>query len=182
MPRVSREEFKALVAKAKTKKAKRKVKAKKLGHKIEDRGKIKTQICRLLGMIDAFMNGKECRIHGSHSGEVAYHLCPQSRGDAARFLPENVIWACKAANYGEFRNRSLYRDKHIAIFGQERIEAIEEIAGNVRQFSYKELVELRDEARAIIEALLTADRDWTLKAIAAFRRQVLGPDVWGQGQ
>ncbi len=119
--------------------------------KVIDRTALKEAIVHLLGLLDAKLNGSECRIHGGHKGEVAYHLIPQKRGDAARFVPENVVWACHDANFGEKNNRDLYRHKHIQIFGKARVERIEAISRGIRKYSNEELLELRDQIKAQIE-------------------------------
>lgn len=83
---------------------------------------------------------------------MGYHIIPQQRGDAARFIPENVVWACAAANYGEVMNRSLYREKHIAIFGRDRVERIEKTAKGTMRYSDADLLEIRRAAKAAVEA------------------------------
>lgn len=111
------------------------------------RGALKSQIVRLLGLIDRKINGPICRFHKDHQGDTSCHIVPQSRGDAARFEPDNVYWGCRAANYGEFRHRSLYRQYHIDIFGKETVERLEEIAKGFKQYSHKELMVLRDKLK-----------------------------------
>jgi 5-methylcytosine-specific restriction endonuclease McrA len=119
----------------------------------QDRTALKEQIVRLLGLLDMKVNGRHCRIHGEPCvGEVAYHLIPQKRGDAARFVPENVVWACSRANFGENMNRDLYRHKHVLIFGKVRIEKLEEISRTQRKYSTVELVALKNKIRADIES------------------------------
>ena len=126
------------------------------------KGPLKTQIVRLLGLLDRKLNGPGCRLGilcpayariGPHNGDRAYHIEPQQRGDAARFVPENVIWTCNAANYGEFRNRNAYGEKHIALFGEERIARIKAIAKTTRQYPRAELLQMRRDLRRRIEAL-----------------------------
>jgi 5-methylcytosine-specific restriction endonuclease McrA len=118
-----------------------------------DRTAIKEQIVRLLGLLDRRINGNNCRIHGEPCvGEVAYHIVPQKRGDAARFIPENVVWACSRANYGENMNRDLYRHKHVLLFGKVRVELLETISRTKKKFSTAELVELRDQIKADVES------------------------------
>lgn len=140
-PRVSWAEFQALKRKAAERKTKRIAKAKMIGTWSPPRKDVKDAIVTELGRRDMLINGTTCRIHGHHRGELAYHLTPQSRGDAARFIPENVVWACAAANDGERWHRTLYREKHIAIFGIERVERIEAISRTHVHFSDADLME-----------------------------------------
>lgn len=166
--RVSKEEMSRIRRIAKEKKDKRTAKGIELGLRkprpqktsriatLSSRGAIKTAIVRLLGLLDMKKNGKWCRYEsycpafrrtGAHAGDTATHLCPQMRGDAARFMPENVVWGCAAANYGEVMNRSLYRDIHIKLFGKDRIEAIEAVARTTRKYTTADLIELRNNLR-----------------------------------
>jgi len=119
-------------------------------------GKLKENIVRLLGLLDRKINGPLCRLgswcpayakFGIHNGTLAYHIVPQQRGDAARFLPENVIWACRAANCGEHYNRSLYEDKHLSAFGQERIDRIKAVARTVAHYSRADLFAMREQLK-----------------------------------
>lgn len=125
------------------------------------RSTLKAQIIRLLGLLDRKINGPLCRLGamcpdyekiGIHNGSLAYHIVPAQRGDSTRFVPENVVWACRVANYGEVMNRSLYRSKHIVVFGPERLERLENMAREIRQYTLKELWDLRAELKAKIEA------------------------------
>lgn len=121
--------------------------------KLPKRTTLKSQIVRLLGLRDRDLNGNWCRMipecpnKAHHAGSLAYHLVPAQRGDSTRFVPENVVWACSQANYGEVMNRSLYRDKHITLFGHERMERLEALARETRQYTRTELVELRDSLK-----------------------------------
>lgn len=155
------EEFLAKRAEAKARKAKRAEKRKEL--KIGDstpKGVMKSRIVRILGLLDAKINGKACRIHGAPcAGEVAYHLIPQQRGDAARFIRENVVWACRRANFGERMNRSLYRERHIQIFGRELIERLEEKAKEIVQISRAELREIFDRLKEELGTAPGLDRE-----------------------
>lgn len=162
MVRVSRAEMDRIRRLAAAKKAKRKAKAKEIGTYQPNRGDLKDRIVRLLGLLDRKINGAICRLGhecpayskiGLHTGEVAYHLIPQKRGDAARFLRENVVWACHAANFGEVNNRDLYREKHITIFGQERIEGIEAISRMTADYSMEDLKEMEKTVKAELGAL-----------------------------
>lgn len=123
---------------------------------LSKRGEIKKAIVRTLGLISAKKHGPYCRYGpycprtkkiGMHKGDTACHVIPQMRGDAARFIPENVIWGCRDSNYGEKMNRSLYREIHIKILGRYYVESIEAAAGGIRQYPTHELLELLDEKR-----------------------------------
>ncbi len=156
--RVTLAQFKALKAKAAKRAGKRHAKRRVIAAARGIRSTIKTgnlkkQLVRMLGLLDRKLRGPFCRIHGEPClGTIAYHLVPQQRGDATRLLPENVVWACQGANYGEFRNRSLYRQKHVDLFGAELIERLEEIAGEFKKYSRAELFELREKLKAQLEA------------------------------
>lgn len=125
--------------------------------RLPKRSTLKSQIIRLLGLLDRKKHGDECRLgvecptKTPHSGEVAYHVIPAQRGDSTRFVPENVVWACAAANYGECRNRSLYRDKHCRLFGAAMVEALEAQAREKKHYTRTELYELRERLRAEVE-------------------------------
>lgn len=112
------------------------------------RGSLKRQIVRLLGLLDAKKNGKLCRFHGNHEGDTSCHIVPQNRGDAARFIPENVYWGCQGANYGEMRHRSLYRDHHIRIFGKDLVERLEAMAREFKKYTHGELLEMRERLKS----------------------------------
>lgn len=137
-----------------------------------DRKAIKDQIVRLLGLLDMYRFGKACRIFKDRPGEVGYHLVPQQRGDAARFLPENVVWASAAANDGERLNRSLYREKHVAIFGKNRVEAIEAVARRKADFSTATLLELRSLVQDIVK-MASRKEPGLLAAIEEYRSVII---------
>lgn len=128
---------------------------------ISTRGAIKAQIVHELGLLDRKLHGPYCRLAtecpkfkkvGYHAVEVAYHLIPQMRGDAARFLAKNVVWACSDANQGERLNRSLYDDKHIKVFGAARIAEIKEVAREIADFSDADLLEKLREVRVLLRS------------------------------
>lgn len=128
---------------------------------LSSRGALKKAIVRLLGLLDRKINGPLCRYGalcpaykkiGVHNGDTACHLSPQQRGEAARLLPENVVWGCSDANFGEVNNRDLYRQHHVVLFGRERVERIEAIARTTRQYSTAELREIRASVKAQLEA------------------------------
>lgn len=154
--RLSPAAFKALLRKRAEKKEKRVAKSKALGIWRPKRGDIKEDIVHLLGLLDRKEHGPLCRLGsecprwkriGPHNGEVAYHLIPQKRGDAARFLRKNVVWACRDANEGERHNRDLYREKHVRIFGRDVVESIEVISRTTADFSTADLLEIRRQVR-----------------------------------
>lgn len=120
------------------------------------RGAVKKDIVRLLGLLSRAKYGPGCRYGalcprfkkvGAHPGDTACHVVPQMRGDAARFVPENVVWGCRDANRGEQMNRSLYRDIHIAMFGAAYVERIEVIARGTADYSDADLREFRATLR-----------------------------------
>lgn len=169
MTHVSRAEFDRILRQAAGRKAKRDAKrpslpwgqrppadrtakAKSIGTYRPDRQSIKDNIVTLLGHLDRELHGVLCRIHGGHQGELAYHIVPQQRGDAARFVPENVVWACGQANYGEKWNRSAYRDIHVKIFGRELVERLEAVARTAKKYTTAELLDLRRAVRSQIAA------------------------------
>ena len=128
------EKFLADRAKAKVRKEKRRAKAATLwvGEQTS-RTDIKVKIVRALGLLDRKNNGNACRIHGAPCvGSVAYHILAQMLGDAYRFIPENVVWACSRANRGEQMNRQLYAEKHRVIFGDAYIQAIHDEAKRIK--------------------------------------------------
>ncbi len=148
---------------ADARKAKRKAKARDLNKSkpvksLIKRGPLKTAIIRLLGLLDRKKYGNECRLSWEcptktpHPGFLAYHLVPAQRGDSTRFVPENVVWACSAANYGEVMNRSLYRQKHVDLFGKDLIEQLEAKAREIKQYKMSELLEMRVELKKELEA------------------------------
>ena len=66
-----------------------------------------------------------CRICRWRRGTTAYHIVPKQRGHSIRWLLENGVLSCAPCNGGEVWNRSLYRDKHISLFGKDFVERIE---------------------------------------------------------
>ena len=155
-----------VVAKKMARKAKRKVKALEIAkqkclpiRRAVSRSTLKKQIIRLLGLLAAKKNGKQCQMGAEcpnkapHLGTLSYHIVPAQRGDFIRFFPANVIWACVAANYGEVRNRSLYQDvKHVNVFGREFIETLKLLARNVVHYSTAELWEMRERLKKELES------------------------------
>ena len=124
------------------------------------RGPLKKAIVRLLGLLDRKKNGPLCRLMdecpqfpkiGYHNGDTSCHIAPQSRGDAARLVQENVYWGCGPANFGEMMNRSLYREKHIRVFGKERVERVEAIANTIKQIPTPDLLVMREDLKRMVE-------------------------------
>ena len=116
----------------------------------------------LLGWLDRKVNGPLCRLGalcpayariGIHHGQCGYHLVPQQTGDGAMFIAENVVWACNAANFGEKNNRTLYRMKHITVFGHDRIERIEAAAQAGAKYSTAELLMMREQIKTKLATL-----------------------------
>jgi len=119
------------------------------------------EICKsFIKLRDKYRHGPMCRICGKREGNVAYHLIPQQRGDATKFLKENMVLACRGCNYGEYKNRSLYRDKHILIFGKEHIENLERIASIGKKFSRDELKSIEEDMLARMEMLPNYEEEW----------------------
>ncbi len=130
-------------------------------NQISTRGAIKKQIVHEYGLLDRKLHGPYCRLGvecprykkiGFHAGEVAYHLIPQMRGDAARFVQSNIVWACSDANHGERLNRSLYDEKHIKVFGAARIAEIKEIAKGTADYSTADLLGILADVRSKLRA------------------------------
>lgn len=124
------------------------------------RKSLKDAIVRLLGLLYRKEHGPLCALGqycpdyrkiGIHQGDRAYHLTSQKRGDAGRFVRENVVWACNSANFGEHMNRDIYRDKHISIWGRDYIERIEAISRTIKKYSMADLLELRTRLKAELE-------------------------------
>lgn len=128
-------------------KKKRRQKSVSIFGRLPIKGNVKKDLVTLLGLLDRKKNGPDCRIHGGHPGQCGYHIFPQMLGDAYRFIPENVVWACFPANRGEQLNRSLYAEKHVEIFGQERLDLIrakaKEFKESGKKYSLADLIELR---------------------------------------
>lgn len=123
---------------------------------LSTRGALKKDIVRILGLLSMKQHGKFCRYGrlcprfrkvGVHAGDTSCHVVPQMRGDAARFVPENVIWGCRDANDGERLNRSLYRDHHMTLLGKDYVERLEAIARTKKKYSTADLLDLRVQLR-----------------------------------
>ncbi len=148
--------FAGFIVKKRPKRIRRTVKI----SQVSDRGALKASIVTLLGLLDRKLNGPQCRLGhlcpayrdiGPHHGQVGYHLIPQKRGDAARFLRENVVWACSRANLGEVNNRDLYAKHHEILFGVARMARLWAISRTIKQYTDAELRELRAEIKAELE-------------------------------
>jgi hypothetical protein len=163
------DEFLAKVALAKIRRAKRAAKRKELTiGDLCNRTTMKEKIVRALGLLDRKINGDDCRLgrrcpayrqYGPHPGTLGYHLIPQKRGDASRFYPPNVVWACSRANFGEMHNRDLYAEYHVEIFGQKRIDEIKAIARTTADYSNADLRELFEEVKLKLSLPLDSGRD-----------------------
>lgn len=153
-----------LVKRAKTdeRREKRKVRARELWKK--PTGSlivIKKKIVHQLGLRDRRINGADCRIHGVKCPPpyCGYHLVPQARGGMARLDPRAVVWACSRANRGEQMNRSLYREKHIAIFGEPLILELEALTKIADRRARPELEEMLEKLVAENEKGLALSQD-----------------------
>lgn len=125
------EEYLAKRKIADEKKAKRKARAKELWTRpTGSLATLKKKIVHQLGLRDRRLNGPLCRIHRAkcEGPFVGYHLVPQARGGLARLEPRGVVWACSRANRGEQMNRSLYREKHVELFGEPLVLELEALA------------------------------------------------------
>lgn len=96
---------------------------------------------------DRRAHGPLCRLGCGRIAVLGYHLVPKQRGDSIRWLLENGVAACSNCNGAELLNRSLYREKHVQIFGRDLIERLEEIAREKVQFKMPDLVALRETLR-----------------------------------
>ncbi len=92
-------------------------------HRVSDR---KTLIARLdaLWSVIVIMRhrktfGPLCRICVCRPATLAYHIVPKQRGHSIRWDLEDGVGGCSTCNYGEVSNRSLYRDRHILLFGRQ---------------------------------------------------------------
>ena len=145
---------------AKKKKAKRKDNAKFIakmaGKKLApSRSKLRAQIWHFTSLIvrkrDSKSNNGLCLICNRNPIQVAYHLVPSMEGDSIRYDLDDLCGACFSCNWGEKNWRRRYRDKHIGIFGKEKIEALEAKARTITKFSLADLVALRDERKRMLE-------------------------------
>lgn len=96
--------------------------------------------------------GPRCRICGQIKPLVGYHLVPKKRGAAIRWLLENGVQGCSPCNFGERMNPGKYRDKHIALVGRARIEALEARANTRAQFRLDDLLAIGAWLKAVNEA------------------------------
>lgn len=87
-----------------------------------------------------------CRVRPA---DVAYHIVPKQRGHHVRWLLENGCASCSDCNFGEVMNRSMYRSKHISIFGRDLVERIEDMPR--KKFSLQDLIAERDKLKAVLE-------------------------------
>jgi hypothetical protein len=84
---------------------------------------------------------------------VACHIIPKQRGDSIRWDLDNGYGGCNNCNYGEFMNRSLYREIHIERFGRELYSRLEEQARTKIKFSVADLRDIGRGLRDYAEAL-----------------------------
>lgn len=99
---------------------------------------------------DKRKNNGLCAICGNKPAGVAYHFIPRTRY-ATRFDPDNLCAACSSCNWGEKNNRLAYRDKHIAILGKEKYEALWAKASKTAKFSTVELKQMIIDIRKKLE-------------------------------
>ena len=114
-----------------------------------------TEMCHtFIRLRDIRLYNNTCVICRRNPIFCAYHIVPKSRGDAIRWDELNIVGACAACNEGERWNRSLYRDKHIAIFGKVHVEAIEERARHIVKLDRDKVIDMTDYYRRKIETVL----------------------------
>lgn len=150
------------IEEAKVRKEKRKEKRKTIfsGKPLnQKRSQLREKIDKLWSMYvrirDCRLFGPFCRICKKAVGQwkegVGYHIIPKQRGTSIRWDLDNGVLACTSCNFGEMMNRSLYRDKHVAIFGKDFIEKMEEKSRTKVKYSASELEEIRKEIELRIE-------------------------------
>lgn len=101
---------------------------------------------------DFRLHGGVCRICGIRPIQVAYHIVPRG-DDATRWLPENGCGACSPCNYWELRNRGRrVRDRHIALFGLDNIEALEAKSRTTANFELEDLERMLEDFKRRIGA------------------------------
>lgn len=149
-------EYKKKTQKRKAKRrAKRKELTKDMPYLVWGRKQLRVKLDNLWSFLirlrDRIKHGPMCRICGNREGSVAYHIVPKQRGDAVRWRLDNGVLACSACNYAEQMNRSLYRDKHVKLFGKSHVEKIEAAARKGQQFTTAELAFMADDFRTQIE-------------------------------
>lgn len=131
--RLTRSEFQALKAKTAAKRERRAdnaaFQAKMAGkpRKVSRKGlaaKLDDVFSLFIRARDIRANDGKCRICSVRPIECAYHIVPKMYGKVFRWLEADVVGACHGCNGGERNWRLLYREKHIAIFGQEFYDAL----------------------------------------------------------
>ena len=132
--------IKSFFAKKKERKKKRLQKRKLLGS-----GPTKTQLTKKADQIYSLYirlrdKKKMCGICNIRPVQVAYHLIPRNHF-IVRWDEENGIGACIGCNYGEKNNRLIYREKHIALFG-DRYNILEEKAKQPARFSRLDIIQI----------------------------------------
>jgi 5-methylcytosine-specific restriction endonuclease McrA len=104
----------------------------------------------IVRMRDRRIADGRCLICRARPIECAYHIEPQQCGDSVRYDLNNVIGACHGCNWGEKNNRRQYQDKHVALFGADRIAALKAKAALTVHLTTAELIALRNERRQIL--------------------------------
>lgn len=162
---VTLSEFKAIKKLAAERKAKRQAKALTLWpieRKPRKLRAIKTPRQRLRARLDALwsilIRRRDVRLYSGicvicHNRpiQVAYHIVSR-KDDATRWDMDNGCGSCAPCNYFEFLNRGhKVRDKHIAIFGIERVEWLEARARVIANFSLQELEDIEVDLKRRIQ-------------------------------
>lgn len=160
MPRVSPAEFKAILAKVKARKRKRKANARFIarasGKKpLESRSKLRSQIWHFTSLIvrrrDSEVAQGRCLVCRRNPIQCAYHIVPAVEGDSTRYDLDNIVGACAACNYREMRWRRRQREVHVRVFGEARMAALEARASKIVKLDRADLVALRDARRRMYE-------------------------------
>ena len=92
-----------------------------------------------------------CLVCKTRPAELGYHLVPKQRGYAVRWDLDNGVAGCSVCNMGEMMNRSLYRQKHVELFGKDRIEFLEAKALVKVKWSLADLASIADGLKEQIQ-------------------------------
>lgn len=156
------QDIKAMLAKRKARRAKRKAKGLILWGK-DGQQTITSIKLRLWNLVSEFVKLRDrhffgkCVVGVACSGrgaiEVAYHIMPSSYGSATRYDLDNIVGACTRCNNGERMNRMLYQERHHPrIFGAERIAALKARARETRKYMRSDLLDMILKVRRLLES------------------------------
>lgn len=100
---------------------------------------------------DCLRTGGICAICGIKPIDSAYHIQPRG-DDSTRWDIENGVGSCHGCNYWEMKNRGRrVRDRHISIFGLEKIERLEAKARILANFELLDLERIYADLKRRIE-------------------------------